>query len=224
MGSVVSDVPDAGKKARLHRFDVVCAGSSSRVLALQAPSAVAGALAGCVARWRHSAIILACSRCPTLLLPWVLLRLRRVSVVTVGLARVLELVVHKGTMPVLASLGAQAGEDDELRFSHLTFQEYLVAAEIADRFKQAAPEDRALLLRKLLRQGDRSCAALAVEEPRWHVVLETCAELVGVSELAQPLLWCESRELAVGGGRDILVPFLAVDAGLLAFTTSVGRC
>ena len=123
-------------------------------------------------------------------------------------------------MPVLASLGAQGDEDDELRFSHLTFQEYLVAAEIADRFKQAAPADRALLLRRLLRQGDRSCAALAVEEPRWHVVLETCAELVGVSELAPPLLWCESRELAVGAGGDILVPFLAIDAGLLAVDVS----
>ena len=52
------------------------------------------------------------------------------------------------------------------------------------------------------------------------MVLETCAELVGVPELAQPLLWCESRELAVAAGVDILVPFLAVDAGLLALDVS----
>ena len=67
------------------------------------------------------------------------------------------------------------------------------------------------MLRRLLRQGGRHCAALAVEEPRWHVVLETCAEMLGTAELGEALLWCESRRLKVGAGARVLVPFLALD-------------
>ena len=73
------------------------------------------------------------------------------------------------------------------------------------RMQRAAAQERPVLLRRLLRQSDRHCAALAAEEPRWHVVLETCAEMLGTAELGQALLWCESRTLKVGAGARVLV-------------------
>ena len=125
-------------------------------------------------------------------------------------------------MPILASLGHGSDGDEELRFSHLTFQEYLVAVEISDHVQHAASEARPLLLRQLLRQSDRHCAALAVEEPRWHVVLETCAEVLGTAELGQALLWCETHELEVGAGARLLVPYLELDRTLITLDVSDG--
>ena len=70
-------------------------------------------------------------------------------------ARVARLVAT-GAMPILASLGSGAsGDDEDLRFSHLTFQEYLVAAEISERVQRCAAPERPAVLRRLLRQGDR---------------------------------------------------------------------
>ena len=125
-------------------------------------------------------------------------------------------------LPILACLGRDEAGREEFRFSHLTFQEYLVAAEISDRVQHAAVEARPLLLRQLLRQSDRHCAALAIEEPRWHVVLETCAEMLGTAELGQALLWCESRKLEVGVGARILVPYLELDRSLITLDISDG--
>ena len=125
-------------------------------------------------------------------------------------------------MPILASLGHGSGGDEELRFSHLTFQEYLVAVEISDRVQHAASEARPLLLRQLLRQSDRHCAALAVEEPRWHVVLETCAEMLGTALLGQALLWSETHELQVGTGARMLLPYLELDRTLITLDVSGG--
>ena len=75
---------------------------------------------------------------------------------------------------------------------------YLVAVEISDVQRCRRRIRCCLLLRGVID------SAAAVEEPRWHVVLETCAEMLGTAELGQALLWCESRSSRSVWGR--LVP------------------
>ena len=56
--------------------------------------------------------------------------------------------VRDGTLPILVSLGFNAGGVEEFRFSHLTFQEYFVAREIVMRFPKGKIEDACEIIKK----------------------------------------------------------------------------
>jgi hypothetical protein len=133
---------------------------------------------------------------------------------------VMEL-VHAHAFPVIISLGIGvwlfSPEDGEptFRFSHLTFQEYFAARELVDRFISASglglsTESVSVLLRKAMLQGDKRCAAHALEDPRWHLVLDVSMELCDTEErreqFAQALLaGCgEKLVLRAGAGATVL--------------------
>ena len=141
--------------------------------------------------------------------------------------RVRAMAVDEGTLPILAPLGkgAASREEEEFRFSHLTFQEYYCAAELVRRFRLGTEP-----IAGLLRQHGKSSAAHALEDARWHVVLQICGELCiegdnGMRPLAEAMLACDDRKLALGGGvRDpgaqALAPMLHADRVLVELDLS----
>ena len=123
--------------------------------------------------------------------------------------------VHAHAFPILVSLGTGRGGEPTFRFSHLTFQEYFAARELVDRFISAcelgrSTESVSALLRKAMLQGDKRCAAHALEDPRWHLVLDVSMELCDTEErreqFAQALLaGCgEKLVLRAGAGATVL--------------------
>ena len=146
-------------------------------------------------------------------------------------SQVRAMAVEEGTLPILASVGLDARGEEEFRFSHLTFQEYYCAAQFVRRFRSALTDDvtaQQSLVAELLRSESR-CAGHALEDARWHVVLQICVELCdGQSDLrpfAEAMLACESHKLALGPGvRDpgaqALGPMLRADRTLLEIDLS----
>ena len=123
--------------------------------------------------------------------------------------------VHAHAFPIIISLGTGKGGEPTFRFSHLTFQEYFAARELVDRFISAcelghSTESVSALLRKAMLQGDKRCAAHALEDPRWHLVLDVSMELCDTEErreqFAQALLaGCgEKLVLRAGAGATVL--------------------
>jgi tetratricopeptide (TPR) repeat protein len=112
--------------------------------------------------------------------------------------------------PIIVSLGTAGGdrgeEDEWFRFSHLTFQEYLAACELVGRFadsvrRECSSDQLSAVLRAVLLLGEGKCAAHALDDPRWHLVLEVSAELCDAKG------WKElfARAMLVGCGEKLVL-------------------
>jgi hypothetical protein len=121
---------------------------------------------------------------------------------------VMEL-VHAHSFPIIISLGIGKDGEPTFRFSHLTFQEYFAARELVGRFISAyelggSTKSLSVLLRKMLLQGDLRCAMHALEDPRWHLVLDVSAELCDTAgrreQFAHAMLAGCGKRLVLGAG------------------------
>ena len=138
--------------------------------------------------------------------------------------RARTMVEEEGTLPIVAPLGMNARGEAEFRFSHLTFQEYYCAAELERRFQSGSQP-----VSVLLRQQGRPCAAHALEDARWHVVLQVCVELLESKDRLRPfaeaMLACDGHKLALGAGvgdpgARALAPMLHADRVLVEMDLS----
>ena len=76
-----------------------------------------------------------------------------------------------GRLPVLSSMGLNANDEEEWRFTHLTYQEFLTAREVVKRVTESAFS--ANKVREIFGKPHKTFT-----DPRWQVVLPMCADLL----------------------------------------------
>ena len=76
-----------------------------------------------------------------------------------------------GRLPILSSMGLNANDEEEWRFTHLTYQEFLTAREVVKRVTESAfSADK---VREIFGKPHETFT-----DPRWQVVLPMCADLL----------------------------------------------
>eukprot|EP00935_MAST-01C_sp_MAST-1C-sp1_P001142 g1142.t1 len=78
--------------------------------------------------------------------------------------------IKKGKLPIVTSMGLNSNDEEEYRFSHLTYQEYLTARELVDRARNSHFDLRTIT--DIL--GSPPTAAFA--DVRWQVSLQMAAD------------------------------------------------
>jgi hypothetical protein len=76
-----------------------------------------------------------------------------------------------GRLPILSSMGLNANDEEEWRFTHLTYQEFLTAQEVVKRVTESAfSADKAM---EIFGKPNTTFT-----DPRWQVMLPMCADLL----------------------------------------------
>ena len=136
--------------------------------------------------------------------------------------------VRRGRLPLLVALEKNAGDEEEYRFSHLTFQEFLTAKGIVELVeRQRTDEEAKAELVRVLGVGDK--LERAFEQAKWQLVLRTCADLlVSAGELQRMsvlLLGSGEGSFKKGGkelGARALEPYLCANHQLTSLKFEEG--